>query len=62
MKAVINNKESNMNIKHNQHVIAYLSNNNMTMKLNNDVMAYVDKFISNYNKSCYESGNIDEQV
>ena len=51
-----------MNIKHNQHVIAYLSNNNMNMKLTDNVMAYVDKFISNYNRACYESGNVDEQV
>ena len=47
----------------NQHVIDYLSNKNMSMTLNdNDVIAYVDKFISNYNKQCYESGNVNKQV
>jgi hypothetical protein len=27
-----------------------------------DVEAYVDKFITDYNRSCYESGNVDKQV
>ena len=51
-----NNKESNMNTKHNQHVTDFMNSDRF------DVEAYVDKFITDYNRACYESGNVDKQV
>jgi hypothetical protein len=45
-----------MNTKHNQHVTDFINSDRF------DVEAYVDKFISDYNRACYESGNVDKQV
>jgi len=44
------------NKKHNQHVIDYLNSNGWNLE------AYVDKFITDYNRACYQSGNVDKQV
>ena len=45
-----------MNTKHNQHVTDFMNSDRF------DVEAYVDKFITDYNRACYESGNVDKQV
>jgi CDP-glycerol glycerophosphotransferase (TagB/SpsB family) len=39
-----------------QHVIDFINSDRF------DVVAYVDKFITDYNRACYESGNADKQV
>lgn len=45
-----------MNTQHNQHVTDFMNSDRF------DVEAYVDKFITDYNRACYESGNVDKQV
>ena len=42
--------------KHNQHVTDFINSDRF------DVEAYVDKFITDYNRACYQSGNVDKQV
>ena len=42
--------------KYNQHVTDFMNSDRF------DVEAYVDKFITDYNRACYESGNADKQV
>ena len=39
-----------------QHVIDFMNSDRF------DVAAYVDKFITDYNRAYYESGNVDKQV
>jgi len=46
----MNNKD------HSQHVTDFINSDRF------DVEAYVDKFITDYNRACYESGNVDKQV
>ena len=48
--------------KHNQHVLDFMNRQSTTKKDRLNIEAYIDKFITDYNRACNQSGDVNKQV